>query len=237
MIPILVIDDDVELCTLLTDYLTPEGFSVETVQKPADGIKRALSLDHSLVVLDVMLPEISGFEVLRSIRAKSSIPIIMLTARGDDIDRIVGLEMGADDYLPKPFNPRELVARLKAIHRRLGEHPSRGPSSVDAVLTVGDLSLAPRTRVVTKDGQPVEVTSVEFSLLQELLSCAGQVVSRELLSEKVLARRLASFDRSIDVHVASLRRKFGAQFAGIERIKAIRGVGYMYTSYDTGTGE
>ncbi len=240
MIPILVIDDDIELCTLLTDYLGSEGFTVEAVQKSKDGIKQALSGLHNLVVLDVMLPEISGFEVLRSIRSQSSIPIIMLTARGDDIDRIVGLEMGADDYLPKPFNPRELVARLKAIHRRLGEHPGYCHyGTADEVITVGDLSLDPRTREVKKDGQRVTVTSVEFSLLQELLRCVGQVASRELLSERVLGRRLATFDRSIDVHVASLRRKLCPQHAGIERIKAIRGVGYIYTNYESegGTGD
>jgi len=238
VIPILVIDDDIELCALLTDYLHQEGFEVEAVQDSGGGIARALSGEYLLVVLDVMLPEISGFEVLRRIRASSSVPVLMLTARGDEVDRIVGLEMGADDYLPKPFNPRELVARLRAIHRRTEERsPLRAEEGTDGSLAVGDLVLDPRTRVVKKDGRPVSVTAVEFSLLQELLRTAGEVVSREVLSERVLGRSLTIFDRSIDVHVASLRKKFGAEVGGLERIKAIRGVGYMYIGGDIHSGE
>jgi DNA-binding response OmpR family regulator len=178
----------------------------------------------------VMLPKISGFEVLRRIRASSNIPVLMLTARGEEIDRIVGLEMGADDYLPKPFNPRELVARLRAIARRTEnavQNLEGKPS--DEVLTVGDLVLETKTRVVRKDGNEVAVTAAEFSLLQELLRMAGQVVGREELAENVLGRKLSMFDRSIDVHVASLRRKLGHESHGMERIKTIRSVGYMYT--------
>jgi two-component system, OmpR family, response regulator CpxR len=226
---ILVIDDDIELCELLTDYLQPEGFEVETVNDSGQGIDRALSGEHSLVVLDVMLPKVSGFEVLRRIRSFSSIPVLMLTARGDEVDRIVGLEMGADDYLPKPFNPRELVARLRAIHRRTeGVTRDQEDRSADEVLAVGDLVLENRTMVVRKEGREVVMTAAEFSLLQELLRMAGRVVGREELTEKVLGRKLSMFDRSIDVHVSSLRKKLGAQINGVERIKTVRSVGYMY---------
>jgi two-component system response regulator CpxR len=225
----LIIDDDIELCELLTDYLEPEGFEVETVNDSHQGIACALSGEYSLVVLDVMLPGLSGFEVLSQIRAVSKIPIIMLTARGEDVDRIVGLEMGADDYLPKPFNPRELVARLRAIHRRTNGHEQELHNQlVKEVLTVGDLVLETRTRVLRKLGKEVAVTSVEFLLLQELLLMAGRVVCREDLAEKVLGRKLAIFDRSIDVHVSSLRKKLGHKINGLERIKTVRSVGYMY---------
>jgi len=233
MTSILVIDDDNELCELLTEYLQSEGFLVETTGDSQRGIERSLSGEHSLVVLDVMLPQISGFEVLRRIRTSSGIPVLRLTARGDEVDRIVGLEMGADDYLPKPFNPRELVARLRAIRRRTKElkqkqeiHPA------DEVLIVGDLVLEPRTRLVKKAGCQVNVTAAEFSLLRELLREAGRVVSRERLTELVLGRKMMMFDRSIDVHVSSLRRKLGAEIAGSERIRAIRGVGYIYVVAD-----
>jgi len=237
VIRILVIDDDNELCELLTDYLLPEGFEVETISDSAQGIDRALSGDHALIVLDVMLPEISGFEILRRIRSTSSVPVIMLTARGEEVDRIVGLEMGADDYLPKPFNPRELVARLRAIHRRTDERIQQLQDRIaDSTIELGDLLLESRTRVVKQNGQPVPLTTVEFSLLRELMRLAGQVVSREVLSEKVLGRKLTMFDRSIDVHVSSLRKKFGAEVGGLERIKTIRGVGYMYID-DRAAGE
>lgn len=226
---ILVIDDDIELCELLVEYLQPEGFEVETVNASEQGIDRALSGGHSVVVLDVMLPKTSGFEVLRRIRTSSNIPVLMLTARGDEIDRIVGLEMGADDYLPKPFNPRELVARLRAICRRtetVVQNPENKTSG--EVLVIGDLSLDTRTRVVKQKGKEVTVTAVEFSLLEELLRMVGQVVGREKLAEKVLGRKLSMLDRSIDVHVASLRKKLGHESNGLERIKTIRSVGYMY---------
>lgn len=227
---ILVIDDDMELCELLADYLQPEGFEVEMVGVSDQGIERALSGEHSLVVLDVMLPKMSGFEVLRRIRASSNIPVLMLTARGDEVDRIVGLEMGADDYLPKPFNPRELVARLRAICRRTENIvQNQDNKSSEEVLTIGDLVLDTRVRVIKQGRKEVAMTAAEFSLLVELLRMAGQVVGREILAEKVLGRKLSMFDRSIDVHVASLRKKLGHEINGMERIKTIRGVGYMYT--------
>jgi two-component system response regulator CpxR len=228
---ILVIDDDVELCELLTDYLTPEGLEVETAHHGEQGANRALSGEHILVVLDVMLPGISGFEVLRRIRAGSGVPVLMLTARGDDVDRIVGLEMGADDYLPKPFNPRELVARIRAIQRRVEprwERPAE-PERAAGRLIVGDVHLDAGARVVLQGGRPVELTSVEFALLELLLRAAGQVVTREELAKEGLGRRLSAYDRSIDVHVSSLRKKLGHHVGETERIKTVRGVGYLYS--------
>jgi two-component system response regulator CpxR len=228
MLRILVIDDDRELCELLTDYLKPEGIEIETVFTPEPGIERALSGEHDFVVLDVMLPGISGFEVLRRIRAKSRIPVLMLTARGDDVDRIVGLEMGADDYLPKPFNPRELVARIRAVGRRISPTGSEPEKAAPGKLAVGDIELDTATRTVRQSGNLVEMTSIEFNLLEELLRMAGQVVARADLSKKVLGRTLSPYDRSLDVHVSSLRRKLGHDLDGIERIKTIRGIGYLY---------
>ena len=226
---ILVIDDDAELCELLGEYLGQEGFVVESVSDGAAGLERTLSAVHALVVLDVMLPEMNGFDVLRRIRERSKVPVLMLTARGDDVDRIVGLEMGADDYLPKPFNPRELVARIRAVMRRAAasEVSPESPDRPECV-RVGDVELSPQTRVVRRGGEVVELTSVEFSLLEVLLRSAGAVVSREELSGSALGRKLSAYDRSVDVHMSSLRRKLGHRVGEMERIKNIRGVGYMY---------
>ncbi|MFK5925224.1 MAG: response regulator transcription factor [Desulfuromusa sp.] len=227
---ILVIDDDIELCELLSDYLTGEGFSVEMVNDGKQGVEQALSTEYILVVLDVMLPEMNGFDVLRKIRERSKVPVIMLTARGDDIDRIVGLELGADDYLPKPFNPRELVARIRAIQRRVEAIESTSSSSQKvAELKVGDLVLFTSNRTVKRSGENIELTSVEFNLLEVLLSQAGEVISRDDLVEKVLGRRLSAYDRSIDVHVSALRKKLGHFDGNMERIRTIRGVGYLYS--------
>jgi two-component system response regulator CpxR len=224
---ILVIDDDIDLCELLTDYLTTEGFAVEVVHDGEAGAAQALARDYALVVLDVMLPGISGFEVLRRLRSASKTPVLMLTARGDDVDRIIGLEMGADDYLPKPFNPRELVARIRAVQRRSASAPATGNAA--EVLVVGDVTLDLGARTVQVGGFPVELTSVEFSLLEALIQLAGQVVSREELSLQSLGRELNAYDRSIDVHVSSLRRKLGALGEENDRIKTVRGIGYFYT--------
>ncbi len=223
---ILVIDDDIELCELLTDYLGSEGFVVESVNHGEQGAEQALAEEYALVVLDVMLPGMNGFDVLRKIRATSNLPVIMLTARGDDVDRIVGLELGADDYLPKPFNPRELVARVRAIQRRT--EALEGASEQTTEVHVGDIVLSTVNRSVKQDGQLVELTSVEFTLLEVLLRQAGQVISREALVEKALGRRLSAYDRSIDVHVSALRKKLGHHYANSERIKTIRGIGYLY---------
>jgi two-component system response regulator CpxR len=220
---VLIVDDDVELCELVAEYLKPEGFEVEAVQDGEQGLERALSGEHVLIVLDVMLPGLNGLEVLRRLRAQSRVPVIILTARGDDVDRIVGLEIGADDYLGKPFNPRELVARIRAVLRRV--HPSQ-PASQKIV--VGDVELDPAARTVRRGGEPVELTSVEFTLLETLLRAAGQVVTREQIAKDVLGRRFMAYDRSIDMHVSKLRRKLGGAGEGEERIKTIRGVGYIY---------
>lgn len=223
---ILVIDDDVGLCELVSEYLGPEGYEVEAVHNGERGIDRALANEHVLVVLDVMLPGMNGFDVLRRIRSKTGVPVLMLTARGDDIDRIVGLEIGADDYLSKPFNPRELVARIRAILRRT--QPSElTPGSRDPVV-VGDIEMDTATRTVRRSGEVIELTVVEYDLLEKLLRHAGQIAKREDLVKEVLGRELSPFDRSIDMHVSNLRKKLGHQLNGFERIKTIRGVGYIY---------
>jgi DNA-binding response OmpR family regulator len=224
---ILVIDDDVELCGLVTEFLEPEGFQVEAVHDGKGGLERALNGTYRLVVLDVMLPAMNGFDVLRRIRDKSSVPVLLLTARGEDVDRIVGLEIGADDYLPKPFNPRELVARIRAVLRRSGGDKA-GEEGVPEPLTVGDVELDPATRNVRHRGKTLELTSVEFNLLEVLLREAGRVVTRERLVDAVLSRKFSPFDRSIDMHVSKLRKKLGDADGGTDHIKTVRGVGYIF---------
>jgi two-component system response regulator CpxR len=224
---VLIIDDDVELCELVAEYLTPEGFDVEAVHDGVRGLQRAVEGEHALVVLDIMLPGMGGLDVLRSLRRQSRVPVIILTARGDDVDRIVGLEIGADDYVPKPFNPRELLARIRAILRRT-QAPAADGSGASEKVTVSDVELDPAARVVRRAGEPVELTSVEFSLLELLLRSAGQVVTREQIAKDVLGRQFLPYDRSIDMHVSKLRRKLGEPPSGGERIKTIRGVGYIY---------
>jgi two-component system response regulator CpxR len=225
---ILVVDDDVELCSLVGEYLEPEGFGVESVFDGERGLERALSGEHPLVVLDVMLPGMNGLEVLRRIRSTSRVPVLLLTARGEDVDRIVGLEVGADDYLPKPFNPRELVARIRAILRRTQTSERSGDARVPEVLHVGDIELDPATRTVRQQGKAVELTSVEFNLLQVLLREAGRVVTRERLVDAVLGRKFSPFDRSIDMHVSKVRKKLGDSEGGPDHIKTVRGVGYIF---------
>jgi two-component system response regulator CpxR len=228
---ILIIDDDVALCELVTEYLGPLGFEIESVHRGDTGAELALAGKYSIVVLDVMLPGLNGFEVLRRIRSESKVPVLMLTARGDDVDRIVGLEIGADDYLPKPFNPRELVARIRAILRRAKTDEPRDESREQAAarsLTVGDVQLDAGTRVVTRGGEMVELTAVEFDLLEKLLRAAGRIITREELSKDVLGRSTSPFDRSIDMHISNLRKKLGHQSGLLEQIKTVRGVGYIY---------
>ncbi len=223
---ILIVDDDTELCDLLRELLSVEGYEVDSQHRGGGAAARATSGSYALVVLDVMLPEVNGFDILRDIRRTSDVPVILLTARGDDVDRIVGLELGADDYLPKPFNPRELLARMHAVLRRLQR---RQADTDNRVLEVGDVVLDPGARTVLRDGRPVTLTTVEFDVLRALLASAGQVVSREELSEKVLERKFDPFDRSIDMHISKVRRKLEDQESGLERIKTVRGVGYIYT--------
>jgi two-component system, OmpR family, response regulator CpxR len=226
---ILIIDDDTGLCDLLTEYLSSEGFFVDSVYDGDEGEARALAGEYDLIVLDVMLPRVSGFELLRRLRLKSSVPVLMLTARGDDVDRIVGLEMGADDYVPKPFNSRELVARIRAVLRRSTQEPG-GPveKTPPSKLRVDDVEMDPSTLEVLCRGKPIELTAVEFRLLEALLRSAGRILSREELTEAVLGRTLSPYDRSIDVHISKLRRKLGNKANGAERIKSVRNTGYLY---------
>jgi two-component system, OmpR family, response regulator CpxR len=226
---ILVIDDDVEMCGMLAEYLQSEGLQVETIHNGEDGLKRALSEEHSLILLDIMLPKINGIELLRRPRTESNARVLLLTARGEEVDRIIGLEVGADDYVPKPFSARELLARIRAILRR----PETGPAATSRVpsrMVLGDVEMDKGTRTVRRAGSDVELTALEFNLLELLLRMAGQVVTRERVAKAILGRQFSPFDRSIDVHVSKLRRKLGPQASGQERIKSIRSVGYIYTA-------
>jgi len=225
---ILIIDDDEELCELVAEYLTVEGFETEAVHDGESGLRRALSSEYDLITLDVMLPKKNGFDVLRELRQTSKIPVLMLTARGDDMERIVGLEIGADDYLPKPFNPRELVARLRAILRRVQTEQESSQIEINK-LQVDDVEVQISARSALKNGEDLGLTSVEFDLLAELLRQAGKVIKKEDLSEQVLERKLSPWDRSLDMHISNLRKKLGNRAGNIERIKTIRSVGYIYT--------
>lgn len=224
---ILVIDDDVELCRLVTRYLQQEGFQIESVNDGVPGVELALSGNYSLVVLDVMMPGLNGFDVLRRIRGDSRVPVLMLTAKGDALDRVLGLEMGADDYLAKPFNPQELAARIRAILRRAKPEPSEDQDTARPIV-VGDVKIDPRARLVWQQGRAVNLTTVEFDLLEVLLRAAGKVVGREQLTRDVLGREFSPFDRSIDTHVCNLRKKIGSLEDGTDRIKGVRGIGYLY---------
>jgi len=225
---ILIIDDDEELCELVAEYLTVEGFETEAVYDGENGLRRALSNEFDLITLDVMLPRKNGFDVLRELRQTSKIPVLMLTARGDDMERIVGLEIGADDYLPKPFNPRELVARLRAILRRVQIEQESHQIEIDK-FQVDDVEVRIPARSALKNGEDLGLTSVEFDLLAELLRQAGKVIKKEDLSEQVLERKLSPWDRSLDMHISNLRKKLGNREDNTERIKTIRSVGYIYT--------
>ena len=221
---ILIIDDDQELCALLAEFLALEGFSVSCIHDGADSIELCRAESFSAIVLDVMLPRIQGFDVLRRLREFSETPVIMLTARGDATDRIVGLEMGADDYLPKPCNPRELAARLRAVLRRSEQRrsePTRG------LLECGDLRLNPADRRVHFADEELKLTTAEFNVLAVLMERAGTVVDKETLSQQALGRALTAYDRSIDVHISNLRKKIPQQQR--ELIMSVRGVGYQLT--------
>ncbi|HEY4088953.1 MAG TPA: response regulator transcription factor [Bryobacteraceae bacterium] len=226
---VLVIDDDVEMTEMLDEYLEPEGFVVEVRHDGDSGLKRALHGDCGLVVLDVMLPRINGFEVLRRLRLESQVPVLMLTARGDAVDRVVGLHAGADDYLPKPFDPQELIARVRAILRRTAPAALQ-TGGTGEVLTIADVVLDSRARTVRRGGSIVELTAAEFDLLRTFLRSTGTVIKREELFRDVLDREYSVFDRSIDNHVSSLRKKLGPQPGGGDRIRAVRNAGYIYAA-------
>jgi two-component system response regulator CpxR len=217
---LLLIDDDAELCALLSEFLKREGFTVDCEHEGNRGLERAGQPGVDLVVLDVMLPGIDGFEILRRLRTHSKVPVIMLTARGEDVDRIVGLEIGADDYLAKPFNPRELAARIRAILRRYEARPAAPAGRIE----VNGIVLDPANREVYSGGKPVELTTFEFDILEMLMRSAGRVLSRDALMENFYNRKATPFDRSIDMHISHLRKKLER---GDSIIKTIRGVGYQ----------
>ncbi len=221
---ILLADDDEELCDMLGAYLRGEGFDVDCAHDGEAALTSALTGTYDLIVLDVMMPKRDGFDVLRRLRRESLVPVLMLTARGGDVDSILGLELGADDYLPKPCNPRVLVARMRAVLRRAGMEADDDGGD----LQVGDLELRRGARRVRRAGELVELTSTEFSVLAVLLQAAGRVVSKEALSEQALGRKLTRYDRSLDMHISNLRRKLGPLPDGEERIETVRGVGYLY---------
>jgi len=218
---ILIIDDDRELCALLGDFLQLEGFTVSAIHDGADAIELCKGKDFDAIILDVMLPRVQGFDVLRRLREFSTTPVIMLTARGEDTDRIVGLEMGADDYLPKPCNPRELAARLRAVLRRT----DTSRQTQGSLLETDELILNTADRSVRHAGLEVKLTTAEFNVLEVLMRHAGDVVNKEMLSQQALGRALTAYDRSIDVHVSNLRKKLVEDDREI--IKNIRGVGYQ----------
>ena len=223
--PILLIDDDTELSEMLEDYLGRHGFTVRTEHHGEAGLERAQRESFAMVLLDVMLPGMDGFEVLRRLRARSQVSVLLLTARGEDVDRIVGLEIGADDYLPKPFNPRELLARVRAILRR-----SAGRKQVEtggSYLEAAGIAMDPGARTASCRGVALDLTDVEFELLRALVSAPGQVLTREALTEAVLDRKFHPFDRSLDMHVSRLRRKLEDAAGEGERIKTIRAIGYQ----------
>jgi two-component system, OmpR family, response regulator len=221
MARVLLVDDDIDLSDMLKEYLRHEGFEVDVAHDGETGVERALAGIYDIAVLDVMMPGINGIEVLRRIRATSRLPVLMLTARGDDVDKVIGLELGADDYVPKPCTPRELVARLRAILRR------SVPEARPQVLTSGPLVVWPERRQAELANRPIELTSAEFGLLETLMRNAGRVVSKGELSEQGLGRPLTRFDRSIDVHISSIRQKLGTLADGRSWIQTVRGVGYQ----------
>lgn len=223
MTRLLLADDDRELCTMLHTWLEREGFQLDTVYDGDAATDQALRGNYQLVILDVMMPGRSGFDALKAIRMQSQVPVLILTARGDDVDSVLGLELGADDYLAKPCNPHVLSARIRAILRR-----SQNPT-VGTAIVIDDVELQPNTRTVLRRQQKVPLTSTEFAILELLMRNAGQVVAKNALSEAALGRKLGRFDRSLDMHVSNVRKKMGFSLPDDERIKTIRNVGYFYT--------
>ncbi|MFN7090288.1 MAG: response regulator [Allorhizobium sp.] len=224
MTKVLLIDDDVELTNLLREYLTEEGFDVETTADGRIGVAEAMSSSTDLIVLDIMMPRMNGIEVLRKIRQMSDVPVLMLTARGDDIDRISGLNLGADDYVAKPCSPGELAARIRAILRRSGR--TGREDSVEELRT-GELVLYPSNRRAEWRGAQLDLTGTEFTLLEVLVRSAGQLVSKQEISIRAFGKPLTAFDRRIDVHISSIRQKLGIRTDGQSWIQAVRGRGYQ----------
>jgi len=222
---ILIVDDDVELCGLLKEYFVSEGLRVRLAHDGRDGLDEARKPGLDLIVLDVMMPVLGGMDVLKELRKESRIPVIMLTARGEDLDRILGLELGADDYLPKPCNPRELLARIRAVLRRSNVTAGKNEIKID------DLEMNIGARQLKRAGEEVELTSTEFSILLALLQHQGEVVSKRDLYISALNREPVQHDRSIDMHVSNLRRKLGSAPGGEPRIETIRGIGYQYRAF------
>ncbi len=229
---VLVIDDDRKLCRLIRDYLEPMGYVVTAAHTGPEGVEKATSGDWNAVILDVMLPGMDGFEVLKQLRRISDIPVLMLTARGEEADRIVGLEIGADDYLPKTFSTRELLARLRAVTRRAGRTAVGGAPESEPELGVGGLRVNPASRVALLDDQPLTLTPGEFDLLAALARARGRVKSREQLLEEIRDRNYDVFDRSIDVHISTLRRKLGDDAKEPRYIRTLRSAGYMLINPD-----
>ncbi|ADN74299.1 two component transcriptional regulator, winged helix family [Ferrimonas balearica DSM 9799] len=223
---ILLVEDDQGLCELLGQLLELEGFTLTVRQDGPSGLLEAQNGEHDIVLLDVMLPGLNGFDVLRQLRQKSDVPVLMLTARGDDIDRVVGLEIGADDYLPKPFNDRELIARIRAILRRTRDKESS--SNGQDELVCDDLTLYPRRQEAWVNEALLPLTATEFSLLLELTQNPGELISKDRLSEAVLGKKLMPFDRSLDMHLSNLRRKLPERSDNRPRVKTVRGKGYIW---------
>ena len=226
MTTVLLVDDDLELTALLSQYLVSEGFDAHAVHDGELGAAEAVSGRYDVVVLDIMLPRLSGIEALRRIRAQSQVPVLMLTARGDNIDRIVGLDMGADDYVPKPSSPGELVARIRAILRRTDARRVQAPAP-SGVLQAGELVLQPGSQKATWFGAPLELTGTEYRLMEVLARHAGTLVSKQDISQEAFGRPLARFDRRIDVHISSIRQKLGTRADGQSWIQSVRGLGYQ----------
>lgn len=226
---VLLVDDDLELCELLRDYLQGEGFDVGMVHDGGDVVDKIKEVNYDVIVLDVMIPTLNGFEVLRKLRDFCKTPVLMLTAKGDTVDRIVGLELGADDYLAKPCNPRELVARLRAILRRISSQQNQ--SKTDDTIAVDDLKIHLGSHTVTFFGESVTLTGAEFAVLEWLMRSPGQVISKDILTEEALGRKLTPYDRSIDVHISNIRKKLSATHQSEkDLIINIRGAGYMLTT-------
>jgi len=224
---IIIIDDDPKLCDLIREYLEPLGYAVDSAHTGPDGLEAVRAGDFSAVILDVMLPGMDGFEVLKAIRHDSNVPVLMLTGRGDEADRVVGLEIGADDYLPKTFSMRELLARLRAVMRRATPTQATEENGVEADITNGDLNISPGSRTAALGDAPLRLTSLEFDLLLSLARARGRVRSREQILEDVAGRDYDVFDRSIDVHVSALRQKLGDDPKAPTFIETVRSVGYM----------